>query len=78
MSSIASAVLPVCLVNVETKLTDRQLQLPPGLPDLPLVRRWHRLGLRRAAARAPVDRLRQEVEARVLRVPGPPRLDVRG
>jgi hypothetical protein len=46
-----------------------QLLGTPGLLRLPLARRRHRLGLRHAPARAPVTRLRQEEQARVLRVP---------
>lgn len=56
----------------------RQLPVPPGLPDLPLVRRRHGLRLRRPPPRAPGCRLRQEVQARVRRVPGAARLDRRG
>merc|ERR1711998_361081 len=49
----------------------RPVHRSPGLPDLPLVRRWYRLRLRLAPHGAPVGRLRQEVQARVRRVPCP-------
>lgn len=56
--------------STKTLTLHRQLQLASGIPHLPLVRRWHGLGLRRPPPRAALDRVRQEVQARVRRVPG--------
>ena len=59
------------IVRLDKTLTDiRQLLLTAGLPDLPLVWRWHRLRFWRFTARTPFRRLRQEVQTRVCSLPG--------
>merc|ERR1711988_204281 len=46
-----------------------QLHWPPGLPRLQRRRRWHRLRPRRPPPRAPLGRLRPQVEALVHHLP---------
>ena len=52
----------------------RQLHRSPGLPRLPRHRWWYRIRSRLAPPRAPVRRLRHEVQARLHRLPLSPGL----
>lgn len=56
-TSIARHPIDSC-INLQV---NRQLLLAPGFPRIPLLRRRHRLRIRRTAAGAPCHRLRQEV-----------------
>ena len=47
----------------------RQLHRPPGFPPLQRRRRWHRLRPRRPAPRAPLGRLRPQVQALLHHLP---------